>query len=426
MSLSTLLIRFGVIILILLLIDYYVFDGIKSMVSGIETEKNKTIIYLAYWGITVAYLILFFLVLIMFDKSVGPRGFAFRLMSGLLVLIWFPKIVVSFFLIGEDFYRLFEGVFNHFSTKPVYPESISSNYFHERRAIVSKIAFSFATIPFLSVLHGITLGKYDYKVHKITLFFENLPKSFDGFTITQISDIHAGSFDDKQSVEKGIKLINEQKSDIVVFTGDLVNNRAEEFYEWIDVFKQIKAPMGKYSIVGNHDYGDYVTWNSLEEKKTNFENLKLNHSKIGFHLLLNENIIISKENENIALVGIENWGIPPFPQKGDVKKATQNLDTNIFKILLSHDPSHWDAEVIKTFKDIPLTLSGHTHGMQFGIEIPGFFKWSPVKFKYPRWAGLYKVAEQFLYVNRGFGFIGFPGRVGIFPEVTKIELKNKS
>ncbi|MCB9188704.1 MAG: metallophosphoesterase [Flavobacteriales bacterium] len=293
-----------------------------------------------------------------------------------------------------------------------------------RRNFLIKSGLAIASIPFASFLYGITVGKYNYKVKRVNLSFSNLDPVFNGYKIIQISDIHAGSFDSKESVLAGIKLINDQEPDLVVFTGDLVNDRAEEIDHYIDVFSQIKSKDGIYSITGNHDYGDYYPWNSSEEKEANFNNLISKHEELGFELLMNESRKIQKEGKYFNLVGIENWGLPPFPQKGDLEKALKEVDSQ-FTLLLSHDPSHWDVQTLKHNNKVDLTLAGHTHGMQFGIEIPGI-KWSPVKYRYPRWAGLYEQQGQYLYVNRGFGFLGLPGRVGIWPEITLIELNSEA
>lgn len=278
-----------------------------------------------------------------------------------------------------------------------------------------------ASIPFASMLYGITFGKYNYKVKKVTLKFPNLDPAFDGYKIIQISDIHAGSFDSIENVSLGIEKINEEHPDLVVFTGDLVNDQAEEIDDYIDVFRQIKSKDGIYSITGNHDYGLYREWSSPQAQEENFKRLIQKHGELGFDILMNEHRKIKRGDAHFNLVGIENWGLPPFPQKGDLNRALEGTDDQ-FTLLLSHDPSHWDAETIKHPKQIDLTLAGHTHGMQFGIEIPGI-RWSPVKYKYPRWAGLYQEGNKFLYVNRGFGFLGLPGRIGIWPEITVIELK---
>jgi predicted MPP superfamily phosphohydrolase len=266
-------------------------------------------------------------------------------------------------------------------------------------------------------------NKYRYKLQELSLSFRDLPEAFKGLRIIHISDIHSGSFTDKRAVEKGIDLILEKKPDLILFTGDLVNDRAEEMTDFKDVFARLKAPMGVYSTLGNHDYGDYAKWPSAEAKKENLEQLKKIHAEMGWRLLMNEHVVMEKNDQRIALLGIENWSAKSnFPKYGSLPAAYQGSEQIPFKILMSHDPSHWDAEV-RQYKDIHLTLSGHTHGMQFGVEIP-MFKWSPVQYVYKQWAGLYEEGHQKLYVNRGFGFIGYPGRVGILPEITLIELTN--
>lgn len=423
MPLTTILVRISFIIICLLLIDFYAFSGIKTVFSTIDSPKIKKIIFVIYWAITVLYLICLFYFILTFDQENGAKGLLFRLLGGGLVLIWLPKLLFCVFLLFEDVYRIIHVVSVFVFDKMGWEARGTESYLPARRIFFNKIAFGIASIPFFATLYGITKGKYDYSIKKITLKYKNLPKSFDGFTITQISDVHSGSFDSMEGVEKGIALINKLKSDVVLFTGDLVNNRADEFEPYISLFNSISAPLGKFSITGNHDYGDYIPWKSPEARRMNFENFVKNHGKAGFKILLNENIVFTRGSDQLAIVGIENWGLPPFPQYGDINKATADLDQSIFKILMSHDPSHWDAQVLKHPTNFDLTLSGHTHGMQFGVEIPGFFKWSPVKYKYPRWAGLYEVEDKKLYVNRGFGFIGFPGRVGIWPEITQITLK---
>jgi predicted MPP superfamily phosphohydrolase len=268
-----------------------------------------------------------------------------------------------------------------------------------------------------------TIGKYNFKVFRQTLFFPDLPEAFEGFKVTHISDIHSGSFDDEEKIEYAIDLINEQESDLLLFTGDIVNAKADEMDPWIDTFKGLKNfEHGKYSILGNHDYGAYLEWKSEKAKADNFEAIKDIHRQIDFKLLLNENVKIKKGNDEIALIGVENWG-KHFGEFGDVDKASENIATEDFKILMSHDPSHWEYVIKQHPKNIQLTLSGHTHGMQFGIEIPGFYKWSLAKYLYKQWAGLYENKGRYVYVNRGFGFHAYSGRVGIMPEITVIELK---
>jgi len=319
-------------------------------------------------------------------------------------------------LLGEDILRIPQGIYAFFTKMPG-----QNQFLPERRKIISQIAVGLAAIPFASLLYGMYRGKYNYKVLNYVFEYDDLPEAFDGFKIAQISDIHSGSFDNPEKVQYGVDLINQQQADVVFFTGDLVNNRAEEVFPWIETFKKINSKFGVYSILGNHDYGDYTRWESEAEKKKNMEALFDAQKQMGWDLLLNQSRFIEKDGQRLALVGVENWG-SGFKQAGDLEKALENVAPQDFKILLSHDPSHWEAQVLPHPFDIHLTLSGHTHGMQFGIEIPGWIKWSPVKWRYKQWAGIYEQAKQRLNVNRGFGYLAYPGRVGIWPEVTVITL----
>jgi predicted MPP superfamily phosphohydrolase len=321
-------------------------------------------------------------------------------------------------LFSEDIFRIGAGSLNHFVK---YNDSV--DFLSSRRKFVSQIGLGLAAIPFLSLLYGETIGKYNYKVIKQRIFFPDLPDAFDGFTITQISDVHSGSFDNPEKINYAIDLINEQNSDMILFTGDIVNTDAKEMHPWVDTFKQIKKhEYGKYSVLGNHDYGEYVTWPTEVAKEENFQAIKDLYGQIDFKLMLNEHTFVQKGNDKIALVGVENWG-HNFKKVGDINLASANLNKEDFKILMSHDPSHWDYEVKDHDKNFHLTLSGHTHGMQFGIEIPGIIKWSPIQYVYKHWAGLYENRGRYIYVNRGFGFHAYSGRVGIMPEITVIELK---
>jgi len=281
-----------------------------------------------------------------------------------------------------------------------------------------------AAFSFAGLLYGMFKGKYDYKVHRQTLYFTDLPEAFDGFTITQISDIHSGSFDNRAAVQRGIDLAKAQKSDLFVFTGDLVNNAAWEIEPYINNFSQLKAPYGQFSILGNHDYGDYIEWASEAEKAANLDKLKEHHKTLGYRLLLDENVEIEKDGQKVSLIGVQNWG-RGFIQIGDLKKALQGVDKDAFKILLSHDPTHWEEQVRFNLTTVHVTLSGHTHGAQFGVEAAGF-RWSPVQYRYLDWAGLVNEKNRYLYVNRGFGFLAFSGRLGIWPEITVITLKKRS
>lgn len=352
-----------------------------------------------------------------FDRSVGQTKQTMFTM-GLLLLVYIPKIVLSLVLMGEDIFRIGAGTLNYFSN---YSKNV--DFFPERRKFVSQIALGLAAVPFLSLIYAVTKGKYNYKVIKQQIFYPDLPDAFDGFTITQISDVHSGSFDNPDKINYAIDLVNEQNSDMILFTGDIVNTHAKEMHPWIETFNRIKKhKYGKYSVLGNHDYGEYVTWPSEKDKSDNFEAIKDLYGQIDFKLLLNEHTFIQKGEDKIALVGVENWG-NNFKKVGDINLASANLTKDDFKILMSHDPSHWEYEVKNHEKHFHLTLSGHTHGMQFGIEIPGFIKWSLAQYVYKQWAGLYENKGRYVYVNRGFGFHAYPGRVGIMPEITVIELK---
>lgn len=344
------------------------------------------------------------------------KSFAF----GFLLAFMAFNLVLLPFLIGEDIIRGIIGLYDKFITKN------DTFYVPSRRKFVSQVALGLAAIPFSSLLYGMFKGKYNFRVLNYTLHFEDLPDAFDGYRITQISDIHSGSFDNHEKVEYAIDLINEQQSDVLLFTGDMVNNKASEMLPWLETFGRLKAKDGKFSVLGNHDYGDYVDWNSPEEKAQNLEDLKTIQKDIGFDLLLNESRYIEKDGQRLALVGVENWGKGGFIKVGDLNKAASQIHADDFKILMSHDPSHWEAKVLKDPYHYHLTLSGHTHGMQFGIEIPGWIKWSPAKWRYKQWAGIYTELGQYINVNRGFGYLGYPGRVGIWPEITVIELKKGS
>lgn len=319
------------------------------------------------------------------------------------------EILFSIVLIIGDFTRFILSFFGFSYTQHIYGFCLAA-----------AIAFVLMVLIFA---YGMIRGKYRYRVIKQVLFFDDLPKAFDGFTITQISDVHSGSFDSLKGVQKGIDLIKAQNSDLFVFTGDLVNNKSSEIVPWIPIFSQIKAKYGQFSILGNHDYGDYIQWGSEEKKRENLDDLKRHHQKIGFRLLLDEHVEIEKDGAKIILAGVENWGVG-FGERGDLNQALAKTKIDDFKILLSHDPSHFDAQVKNYPSKIQLTLSGHTHGMQFGFEAFGI-KWSPVSLRYKHWAGLKEEFGRYLYVNRGFGFLGFSGRVGIWPEITVIELRKK-
>lgn len=401
------IIRLVILFAVIILLEFYAFQAIKTI------SKNK-IIRFAWLFISVAVYANFLYVALTYDRGQGQTP-QFQMAMGLLLTVLIPKIIVLLFMFGEDIYRWFLKLISAISSENTKPLT-------GRRKFISQIALGLAAIPFASFIYGIIQGKYNYKVLKYQLSFKDLPDAFDGFTITQISDIHSGSFTNKEKIKYGVDLINQQKSDIMLFTGDIVNNKADEMDDWIDVFDKLEAKEGKYSILGNHDYGDYMDWKNPQDKIDNFQKVKDIHKKIGFDLLLDEHRYLEKDGQKIALLGVENWG-KGFNQAGDLKKASKNIKKEDFKILMSHDPSHWEEIVKKDNLNYHLTLSGHTHGLQMGIEIPGWLKWSPSQFVYKQWAGLYEEAGRFINVNRGFGYHAFPGRVGIWPEITVIELK---
>ena len=402
--------RLLVFLLVFAIIETYAFQAFKTLV------KNKTFLW-AYAVLSLVLLLYIIYGFTQFDRSVGQTPSSLRTM-GLMLLVYVPKILITLILLGEDVFRILIGVVNHFVDY-----NNEATFLPSRRKFVSQVGLGLAAIPFLSLIYGIFEGKYNFKVIKQAIFFPDLPDAFDGFTITQISDVHSGSFDNPDKIEYAIDLINQQKTDLILFTGDIVNTHAKEMHPWITTFNKIENhPFGKYAVLGNHDYGEYVTWKTKEEKAKNFEAIKELYGQIGFNLLLNEHTFIEKEGQKIALVGVENWG-HNFKQAGDLDKAGAELTKNDFKILMSHDPSHWEHLVKSDPNHYHLTLSGHTHGMQFGIEIPGYFKWSLAQYVYKQWAGLYENLGRYVYVNRGFGFHAYPGRVGIMPEITVIQLK---
>ena len=395
---------------LVLAIDIYAYQAFRTVFKNSATPW-------IYWGITAAYVVLSVMVtaLIINGKVDFKIG---GILFGGSILLAIPKLMAIVPLFIEDISRIIRFTIRLFTTQPA--------LLPERRTFISKIALGLAAIPFLGILDGIWKGRYRYRVISHTLEYEDLPDAFDGFTITQISDIHSGSFDNQEKVQYGVDMVTELGADTIVFTGDMVNNIADEAEPWIPIFQRLKGKFGIFSILGNHDYGDYWKFPTSEEKVSNLDRLKEIHKEIGMDLLLNESRYFERNGQRIYLAGVENWGLPPFKPYGDLDKALEQIPEEAFTVLLSHDPSHFDAKVKQHPKKVHLTLSGHTHGMQFGIEIPGWIKWSPVKWKYPKWAGIYREEDgKVLHVNRGFGYLAFPGRVGMWPEITHITLKKK-
>ncbi len=406
-----------IIAAIMLLLDFYVYQAVKTISQG-ASPLTKTIIQFVYWGITIAALAS--ILSLPYIKALQTNKIFRNYIFAIFVGLFFAKLVGSLFFLGDDLRRMITWVI-----QKVTPQkeviAADSNGGISRSAFLSWMGVGVGSSLFGTLLYGFS-NKYNYKIKRIPIAFSNLPKAFKGLKIVHISDIHSGSFNDKAAVNHGIDLILKEKADIILFTGDLVNDRHDEMLEYKDIFSRLNAPMGVFSTLGNHDYGDYASWPSEAAKKQNLESLKQLQKGMGWRLLMNEHVVFDRAGDKIALLGVENFGAKGrFPKYGRMQDAYPGTENIPFKILMSHDPSHWDYQVTKEYKDIDLMLSGHTHGMQFGLENP-YFKWSPVQWMYKQWAGLYEEGKQKLYVNRGFGFIGYPGRVGIMPEITVITL----
>jgi predicted MPP superfamily phosphohydrolase len=406
---------------IILVLDFYAYSGVKKLAAGYRKITKRIIFYL-YW--VVPFLLITALNLfVFFNHSIDPANMLsyFHYISGTFILFYVPKLVFIIFNLFDDLIRIIKWIAKKFKKNG---DADSNGESITRKQFLAKTGIIIAGLPFLSIAYGIKWGRFDFTIRNHTLNYTNLPSAFDGLKVVQISDFHIGSFlNNIDEVETAIELINEQNADLLLFTGDFVNNLSSETNSFIPILNKLKAKNGKYSILGNHDYGDYVRWDSIEEKRSNLDRLIKIQEDLGFKMLINESQKVILNGEEIELVGVENWGLPPFPQYGDLGKALSKTNSDSFKILMSHDPTHWDEQVLDKTR-IDLTLSGHTHGAQFGIEIPGW-RWSPVNMRYKRWGGLYTEGKQSLYVNTGIGFIGFPGRVGMPPEITVIEL-NKS
>ncbi len=410
----------GILFLLLFLAaEWYGFQALRTALHGASPVTRRTVDFL-YWLVTA--LLWGLTVWAMATRGQGHHPYKAYLASVALALL-VAKLVITLFLFPEDLVRAGRWVVGLFQQRPDGAPGPAIT----RSEFLSKAALLVAAVPFVSLIWGVVRGATDYRVRRVTLRFPNLPAAFDGFKLVQISDLHTGSFASKEPLQRAVALINQQQADLVVMTGDLVNNLATEVEEHIDTLAQIQSKLPKLSVLGNHDYADYVDWSErggAPAKRANLDRLKQNHAKIGWKLLLDEAHDIERDGERIAVLGVQNWGAAMrFPKYGNLAKAHAAADPAVpFKILLSHDPSHWDAQVRPEFNDIDLTLSGHTHGMQFGVNLP-FFKWSPVQYVYKQWAGLYQQGKQYLYVNTGLGFIGYPGRVGFLPEITLFELR---
>ncbi|HVU54050.1 MAG TPA: metallophosphoesterase [Puia sp.] len=406
----------AVVIVMFLLLDFYIFQALKTISQG-ASPRGRSILFNSYWAVSILSIAIFALLPFFWDPEYRRlRTYVFATILGL----FFAKLLACVFFLLDDIRRLVQWA----SGKLFFPNTEGDTISEDgitRSVFLSWMGLGFGGALFSTLIYGYS-NKYNYKIRKVPLAFDNLPPAFKGMKIVQLSDIHSGSLANLQAVAHGIDMVLAQKPDLILFTGDLVNDISKEVDPYIEIFSRLKAPMGVFSTLGNHDYGDYIWWETPELKKANLQRLQQLQADMGWRLLMNEHVALEKDGQQIALIGIENWSAKArFPKHGRLDQAYAGTEKYPFKILMSHDPSHWDAQVRPHYPDIDLALAGHTHGMQFGVEIPGL-KWSPVQYVYKQWAGLYEEGRQKLYVNRGFGFIGYPGRVGILPEITVIEL----
>jgi uncharacterized protein len=408
---------FFVLLLLSVLLDLYVYQGVKVLTMHLRPAMRENI-HWAYWGVTSFFIgsclasIFFF--------GVGFQSIFFRrfLLPFFFINVT-TKLFAAFFLLLDDVVRVLRWIFRQ--AVPISSSGPSTHTGISRSTFLSKIAMIAAVAPVLTMSYGIISGAHDYRVRRVKVKLPHLPSAFHGLRIGQLSDIHSGSFFDRTAVRRGVAMLLREKADIIFFTGDLVNNTADELDAYIDVFNKVKAPLGVYSVLGNHDYGDYVRWSSLAAKQKNYQAMCAAHQQLGWHLLMNDHKLIAQGSDQLAVIGVENWGTG-FTKYGRLDQAYCGTEDVPVKLLLSHDPSHWDAQIRSQYPDIDITFSGHTHGGQLGIEVNSF-KWSPVQYRYKQWAGLYQEGSQYLYVNRGYGYIGYPGRIGILPEITIMELE---
>ncbi len=402
--------------LVIFAIDYYVWQAFRTATQQ-SSAQIQLITRYVYWGFTsliIAGIWAYNFMPLYFWKNEIRITF-----MALVMISVITKLFIILFLLIEDITRIirwsFQNVKMRISPDEYAPGNISRNEF------LSKAAIAVGAVPAATFAFGIISGAHDYRVEKISLKIQNLPKEFKGMRIAQVSDIHTGSFFNKTAVKGGVEMMMREKADVIFFTGDLVNNEAKEVKDYFEIFSKLKAPLGVFSTLGNHDYGDYVRWNSPAAKKQNLKDLMKAHELLGYDLLMDEHRFIEESGEKLAIIGVQNIGVGRFPWYGNLGKAYAGTEEASTKLLLSHDPTHWNAEVTKKFKDIDVAFAGHTHGSQFGVKI-GNYKWSPAQYVYKQWAGLYQEGEQQIYVNRGYGYLGYPGRVGMPPEITVFTL----
>lgn len=402
-----------ILIFFLFLLDLYVYQAFKLFIKGLSPAW-ETGLSIAYWMVPVLLIILLLMDQFIPDEPNQMPGLVHA--RAFMICLYLPKLLALPILLIDDVRRGIFWLINNMGSEITYNPS--------RSRFLTTTGFILGSIPFVALVYGMIRNPYRYKVFRTKLPIKSLPEALEGLKIVQISDIHTGSFTYKEPVKESVKLINELEPDLVFFTGDLVNDRTEEALDYIDVFEKITAKHGVFSVLGNHDYGDYASWPNAAAKAENLEAMKEVHRRLGWDLLNNENRSLTIQGEKVEVIGVENFSAKGrFPKYGKLDQACVGCEKDAsLRLLLSHDPSHWEYEVVPKYPEIQITFSGHTHGMQFGVEIPGWVKWSPIRYVYKQWAGLYQQGDQYLYVNRGLGFIGYPGRVGILPEITLLEL----
>ncbi len=402
------------IFVFLIAIDLYVFQAYRSIFKNLPTIWQR-VAHIAYWAIPVVMILS---ALLWQRVDVGKTAVTY--IRTFFFVLYISKIIAALVMLVGDL-----GIFLAKGVHYLYDKTEMGNIRnYSRPKFLRNMVLIVGAIPFSTLIYGVIRNAYRYRITRLSVALDNLPEGLQGLKIVQISDIHSGSFTFKEPVKKAIELINGEAADLVFFTGDLVNERSTEMNNFMDVFDKIESKLGVFSVLGNHDYGDYAKWKDHDEKERDFERMQKIHKELGWDLLMNENRILDINGAQLGIIGVENWAAQKrFRTNGDLAKAYKGAENAAVKLLLSHDPSHWDAEITKDFKDIDITFSGHTHGFQFGVHIPGVIKWSPSKFLYKQWWGLYPKGKQFIYVNRGLGFLGYPGRVGMLPEITVMELK---
>ncbi len=413
------ILRFFIILFLIILVEFYFYQAITTIFRDASESKRQLVKYI-YLGLTAFFWIVGISMMIypIHKWNIYLRNY----LGGLAVLSFLLKIIPAAILLTEDIFRGLLFLFSKIGSS----NSESAPLLISRYKFLSWCAVFIAAVPGIGLVYGMIKGGYNYRIHRVKISSKRIPKNFNGFKMAQISDMHVGSFASSDHLVEAFDMLLKEKPDTIFFTGDMVNNVSEETNGFVPVFQKLKAEHGVFSTLGNHDYGDYVQWDSATAKTANLDRLKGIHAEAGWKLLMNEHVHLQKGEDKIAVLGIENWGAHMrFPKYGKMSEAHNGLEKDTFKILLSHDPSHWEAQILPQYQDIDLMLSGHTHGMQFGIEIPALkIQWSPVKYFYKQWAGLYSKGEQKLYVNRGLGFLGYPGRLGIWPEITIFELES--